>query len=52
LIRLISGNLASYVIDLLLIERWLTSITIDLAQGCRNLRTTHADSTHRASQSS
>jgi hypothetical protein len=52
LIRLVSRNLASDVIDLLLVERGLTSITIDLPQGCRNLRTTHSYSTHGASQSS
>jgi hypothetical protein len=52
LIWLVSRDLASDVINLLLIERGLTSITIDLTQGCRDLRTTHADSTHRASQSS
>jgi hypothetical protein len=52
LIWLVSRNLASDVIDLLLVERGLTSITIDLPQGCRDLRTTHAHSTHRASQSS
>jgi hypothetical protein len=38
LIWLVSRNLASDVIDLLLIERGLTSITIDLSKGCRNLR--------------
>jgi hypothetical protein len=52
LIRLVPRDLASDVIDLLLVERGLTSITIDLAQGCRDLRTAHAYSTHRASQSS
>jgi hypothetical protein len=52
LIWFIPRNLASDIIDLLLVERGLTSITIDLSKGCRNLRTTHADSTHRASQSS
>jgi hypothetical protein len=52
LIWLVSRDLASDVINLLLIERGLTSITIDLPQGCRDLRTTHAYSTHGASQSS
>jgi hypothetical protein len=38
LIRLVSRNLASDIIDLLLVERGLTSITINLTQGCRDLR--------------
>jgi hypothetical protein len=37
LIWLVSRDLASDVINLLLIERGLASITIDLSKGCRDL---------------
>jgi hypothetical protein len=38
LIWLVSRDFARDVINLLLVERGLTSITINLAKGCRDLR--------------